>query len=79
VPVILAWICLVLAQLVSPSVALAALILGYLATILTEHRASRQGLVPAHYVWLRWGVSAVALAMMVMVVVLRGIGQTIVF
>lgn len=79
VPVILAWTGLVLAQLVSPSVALVALILGYLATILTEQRACALGLVPAHYVWLRWGVSAVALAMMVMVVVLRGIGQTVAF
>jgi hypothetical protein len=78
-PLIIAWIGLVLAQMVSPSMALAVLILGYLATVLTEHRAARRLLVPSGYVWIRWGFSAVAVVMMVMVLVLRGIGQTIVF
>jgi heme exporter protein D len=36
-------------------------------------------LVPAHYVWMRWGFSVVAVVMMGMVVILRGLGQTIVF
>jgi hypothetical protein len=31
------------------------------------------------YVWVRWVFSVVAIAMMVMVLVLRGLGQTIVF
>ena len=78
-PLIVAWIGLVLAQMVDPSVALAVLILGYLATVLTEHRAAQRMLVPPRYVWLRWGFSVVAVAMMAMVLVLRGIGQTIVF
>lgn len=78
-PMIVAWMALVLAQLVSPSVALAVLIVGYLATVLTEHRAARLLLVPIGYVWMRWGFSAVAVLMMAMVLVLRGIGQTIVF
>jgi hypothetical protein len=78
-PLIIAWIGLVAAQMVSPSVTLTVLILGYLATILTEHRAARSLLVPSGYVWLRWGFSAVAVVAMVMVLVLRGIGQTIVF
>ena len=30
------------------------------------------------YIWLRWGFSVVAMAMMLLVVVLRGFGQTIV-
>ena len=78
-PLVVAWIGLVLAQLVAPSVALAVLIAGYLATVLTEHRAVRQLLVPSKFVWLRWGLSIVAVLMMAMVLVLRGIGQTIVF
>ena len=53
--------------------------LGYLATVLTEHRAAQRLLVPSRYVWIRWGFSVVAMVMMVMVLVLRGIGQTIVF
>jgi hypothetical protein len=60
-------------------VALAVLIPGYLATVLTEHRAARRLLVPSAYVWTRWGFSLVAMAMMAMVLLLRGIGQTIVF
>ena len=78
-PLIVAWVALVLAQMVAPSVALAVLVLGYLATVLTEHRAARRQLVPSRYVWLRWGFSVVAMVMMVMVLVLRGVGETIVF
>jgi hypothetical protein len=78
-PLIVAWVGLILAQLVAPSVSLAVLALGTLATVMTEHRASQRMLVPSHYMWLRWGISGVALVVMTMVLVLRGIGQTIVF
>ncbi len=78
-PMVVAWVGLILAQMVSPSVALAVLILGYLATVLSEHRAARRLLVPAGYMWVRWGFSVVAITMIGMVLVLRGIGQTIVF
>jgi hypothetical protein len=78
-PMIVAWVGLILAQMIAPSVALAVLVLGYLATVLTEHRAAQRLLVPASYVWIRWGFSLVAVVLMVMVLVLRGIGQTIVF
>jgi hypothetical protein len=78
-PLIVAWVALVLGQLVAPWVALAILIAGYLATVLTEHRAARRLLVPSRYVWVRWGFSLVAVIMMAMVLILRGLGQTIVF
>lgn len=78
-PLIVAWVVLFSAQMVSPSIALALLIVGYLATVLTEHRAARLLLVPPRYVWLRWGVTLVALVMMVMVLILRSLGKTIVF
>ncbi len=78
-PLIIAWIGLVLAQMLSPWMALAVLILGYLATVLTEHRAAQRLQVPPRYMWMRWGFSIVAIVMMVMVLVLRGTGQTIVF
>jgi hypothetical protein len=78
-PLIVAWVGLVAAQMVSPSVALAVLIVGYIATVLTEHRAARRLLVPSGYVWIRLGFSVIAVVMMVMVLVLRGVGQTIVF
>jgi hypothetical protein len=78
-PLVVAWVALVLGQLVAPWVALAILIAGYLATVLTEHRAGRRSLVPSRYVWVRWGFSLVAVVMMAMVLILRGLGQTIVF
>lgn len=78
-PMIVAWVALVLAQVVDPSVALAVLVVGYIGTVVIEHRAARSLLVPSRYMWTRWGFSMVAVVMMVMVVVLRGIGQTIVF
>jgi hypothetical protein len=78
-PLIIAWVGLVLAQMVAPTVALVVLILGYLATVLTEHRAARSLLVPSGYLWIRWGFSVVAMVVMVMVLVLNGIGHPIVF
>ncbi len=78
-PLVVAWVGLVLAQLVAPSVALAVLIVGYLATVLTEHRAAQRSLIPQPYVWMRWGFSVIAVLLMAIVLILRGIGQTIVF
>jgi hypothetical protein len=78
-PLIVAWIDLVLAQMVSPTVALVVLIVGYLAIVLTEHQTAQRLLVPSHYIWIRWGFSVVSMVMMVMVLILRSIGQTIVF
>jgi uncharacterized protein DUF3429 len=78
-PLIVAWGSVVVAQMVAPTVALAVLVVAYLATVLTEHRASRRLLVPSNYVWMRWGFTVVALAMMIMVMVLRGVGHTIGF
>ena len=78
-PLVAAWIGLVLAQLVAPWIALAVLIIGYLGTVLAEHRAAQRSLLPLPYVWARWGFSVVAVVMMAMVLILRGVGQTVVF
>jgi hypothetical protein len=78
-PLIVAWIALVLGQFVAPSVALMLLITGYLATILTEQRAAAGLLFPPRYMAVRWVFSVVAVMMMAMVLMLRGVGQTIVF
>ena len=78
-PLVVAWVALVLAQMVGPSVALVVLMLGYLATVLTEQRAAQRQLMPTHYVWLRWGITVIAVLAMAMVLILRAIGQTIVF
>jgi hypothetical protein len=78
IPMVVAWLGVLLAQLVAPGVALAVLILAYLAMVLTEHRASQRLLLASKYVWTRWAFTAVAVTMMVVVLVLRGLGQTIV-
>ena len=78
VPVAAAWICVVLAQVASPTIALVVLVLAYLATVFVEHRAAQRLMLAPRYVYLRWGFSVVACIMMLMVVVLRGFGQTIV-
>lgn len=78
-PLIAAWAALVLAQLISPSVALIVLIVAYLATVLTEHRSGQRLLIPRWYVGLRWIVSVVAMITMTLVIVLRWLGQTIAF
>lgn len=76
-PMLVGWASLVLAQMVAPTIALSVLILGYIATVLTEHRAAQRFLVPSRYVWMRWVFSTVAVMMMVTVLVLRLLGQTI--
>ncbi len=78
-PMLVGWAAVVLAQVVAPTVSLCVLILGYLATVLTERRAAQRFLIPANYVWLRGAFTAVAVIMMMIVLILRGIGQTIVF
>lgn len=78
-PLIAGWVGLVLAQLVAPTVALAVLIIAYLATVLAEHRAAPRLSLPSRYMWMRWGFSVVAVLMMGMVLVLRGLGQTVAF
>jgi len=79
VPLIVAWLALVLAQIVAPTVALSVLIFGYLASVSAEHRGSRRMLVASRYVWLRTGFTAVAVVMMLIVLILRSLGETIVF
>jgi hypothetical protein len=44
-----------------------------------EQEAAKRGLMPPHYLWLRWGFTIVAAAMMVTVLTLRLLGQTIAF
>jgi hypothetical protein len=78
VPLIIAWVVLILAQM-SLFAALTILCVGYVLTVVVEHRASKQWLVPRNYMGLRWAISIVGLIMMVLVIVFRTVGQTIVF
>ena len=78
-PLALGWVGLLLPLGVPAWLALILLIALYLGTALLEHRADRLGLLPPGYLWLRWGFTLVAVAMLTTVATLRLLGQTIVF
>ena len=74
---IVAWVVLVL-PLVAPAwLALLVVIIGYIAALVAEHHAARRDLLPPRYLWLRWGFTVVATAMLVTVLTLRLLGPTI--
>lgn len=78
-PLLLGWIALVLPLVVAPWVSLLLLIAAYIAAVLVEQEAGRRNLLPPRYLWVRWGFTVVAVAMLVTVVTLRLLGQTISF
>lgn len=79
VPLVIAWIAMLL-PLAAPSwLVLLLLIALYLGTVLLEHRVDGLGLLPPGYIWLRWGFTLVAVAMLTTVATLRMLGQTIAF
>jgi hypothetical protein len=74
-----AWLALELPILVAPLGSLIVLIVAYVGALLVEHRAARSSLLPTGYLWLRWGFTIPAVAMLVTVFTLRILGQTIAF
>ena len=74
VPSLIGWAGLLLAIALPPEVGLAVLIFGFIATLAVEVRAGRLGLVPAGYLWLRWALSIVVVAVLVTVLVIRLLG-----
>lgn len=79
IPPLVGWVALLLPLIAPPWLALVALIAGYVGVLLVEHEAGRRDLLPARYLWLRWGFTLVAVAMMITVLTLRLLGQTIRF
>jgi Protein of unknown function (DUF3429) len=76
-PLVVGWIALLLPLVVAPWVSLVVLIAAHIGTVLVEHRAAVPDLVAPRYLWLRWGFTIVAVAMMVTVLTLHLLGQTI--
>jgi len=70
-PSLIGWAALLLAPVLPSEVALAVLIAGFAATVLTEARLQRAGLMPSGYMWLRWACSLVVVAILVTVLTLR--------
>jgi hypothetical protein len=75
-PSLIGWFALLLQVMLLSWTALAVLIAGFIATLVVEHQASRRLLIPqAGYIWLRWGLTVVVVAMLVTVLTLRMLGQ----
>jgi hypothetical protein len=79
IPPLVGWIALLLPLVAAPWVSLILLIAAYIGAVLVEQEAGRRDLLPPRYLWLRWGFTLVAVAMMVTVLTLRLLGQTIIF
>jgi hypothetical protein len=76
---VVGWIAIVLPTMTAAWLSLVVLIAGYIGAVLIEQQAAKRSLLPPHYLWLRWGFTVVAVAMLVTVMTLRLLGQTIVF
>lgn len=80
VPALAGWIAiLVNALLPSPAIALCILIAGFLATNVAEHDGYRRGWVPARYIWLRWLLTVIVVALLITTLVLRLTGGRLTF
>jgi hypothetical protein len=79
VPSLIGWVAVLIAVLApAPVIALCVLIAGFLATNIGEHTAYRRGWVPGRYLWLRWFLTVVVVALLVTTAVLRLSGARII-
>ena len=78
-PPLIGWGALLVVALPLYEVALAVLIVGYIATLVAEMHWRRQGLLPATSLWLRWGLTVVVVVVLVTTLALRLLGAKIIF
>ena len=79
VPALIGWAALMMPLVLNAEAGLAVLILGHVATVVAEAQGRRRGMVPAGYMWLRWGLSVVATVVLVTVLTVRLLGARMVF
>lgn len=78
-PSLIGWLALLIAVLASaPVIALCVLIAGFLATNIAEQSGYRRGWVPGRYLWLRWFLTVVVVALLVTTAVLHLAGARII-
>ena len=70
-PSLIGWVALLLAMAVDAEAGLALLVLGVLGATIVEARAQRAGLMPRGYMALRYALSGVVIAVLVLVLFLR--------
>jgi hypothetical protein len=78
VPPLVAWVALFLPVVLPRISGLIALIAGFIAAIAIDLQMRRRGLMPPGYLWLRWALTVVVIAILTTVVVLRLAGAQIV-
>jgi len=78
-PPLVGWVALLLPLVAAPWVSLMVLIAAYIGMVLVEHHGGKLALVPPRYLWLRWGFTVVAVAMMITVLTLHVLRQTLNF
>lgn len=78
-PSLIGFAALLMPLLAIPNVGLVVLIVGYLATLITETQFRRRQLMPGGYLVLRWVLSIVVLLVLAAVLAVRLIGGKITF
>lgn len=76
-PALIGWAALLVSVAAAPAIALALLIAGFLATTAVEARAADDGLVPAGYMRMRWGLTLVVVLVLSLVLASRVSGLVI--
>lgn len=75
--VVVGWIALLLPLVAASWLALVVLLAGHIGAVVAEHALGRRGLLPPRYLWLRWGYTVVAAAMLITVLTLSLFGRTV--
>jgi hypothetical protein len=78
VPALFGWAALLVTLILPTDVGLGVLIVGFAAFALSETRVYHDQLLPAGYMWLRWGHTLVVVAVLVVLLVLRLLGARII-
>ncbi|MGH7154866.1 MAG: DUF3429 domain-containing protein, partial [Acetobacteraceae bacterium] len=77
-PPLIGWVALMISLVLPDWIALALLTAGFIGVIVAEHRSVQRGIeMPRGYLWLRWGLSVVTIAMLVTVLTLRLLHLTV--
>ncbi len=77
-PSLIGWAALLITFIGLPTTGLLVLTAGFIATTVVEAQAARRGLMPQHYMWLRWALSIVVVVCLVSVLLIRAFGGRVV-
>jgi hypothetical protein len=78
-PALIGWVAMLVGLLVpAPAIGLIVLVAGFIATMVAEQGGHRFGVLPRRYLWLRWGLTVVVVAILTTVVVLRLSGARVI-